>query len=160
MLGGVVGRVRVLAVLAGLLLLALLGVVVEDGLGRLVEALEGVLEVAQESPRAVARKVVADDDAHQLELGHVRRHRVRRHDPARLAQDVGDRELVVVRGAVLEPPADERQALAAGVVADELEALAVVDGEDLLRDEVAAATSDGDTAYVAHRTVKLFITAE
>ena len=85
-----------------------------------IERVERVLEVEDQRVAPAARKVLAHDDAHQLHLLGVWRHRVGRHDPAALAQVVRDGELVVqVLLVRVQAAGDQRQALAARLGEDD-----------------------------------------
>ena len=74
------------------------------------------LQIRHQRIAPAAREVLAHDDAHHLEALRVRSHGVGRHDPAALAELVGDGELVeVVFARGVEAESYEREALAFGL---------------------------------------------
>ena len=82
---------------------------------KLAQLMDRHHEIRNQRVAAAAREVLAHDHAHHLQLVGVRRHRVGRHDPAALAQMVGDGEFVefVAVGGV-EAEGDEGEAVATG----------------------------------------------
>lgn len=80
------------------------------------QLVEGKLQVRHKSVATRAREVFTHDNTHHAQVLRMRRHGVRWHDPAALAQLVGDGELIeVVLARRVEAEGNERQAFAAGL---------------------------------------------
>ena len=129
----------------------------------LVQHVAAQLDVGNEHVALGAGKVLANHDAQHLEVICVRRHCVRRHDPAAAAQAPGQGELVilaltpfpiVVLLGVWEAEGDERKALAGAAGHDDesllLERGAEVVGSagDVAHDGAVAAAAEADELVV------------
>jgi len=80
-----------------------------------VEKLNDTVDVFDKNNSAGPRKVVADDDAHELHVGDIRWGGVGRHDPAALAEARSDVKFVIVQVAFLEAESDHRKAIASAI---------------------------------------------
>ena len=95
-----------------------------------VQSLHRQFNILDQRIASASREIFAHDHAHELQLLAVRRHRVRGHDPAPLAELMRDGELVVVMTlGRIQSERDEREALATGLAHEDEAELFETGGE-------------------------------